>query len=65
MAASFAIFLVMSCGNTEGNGRAKITADWIKEENELAAHINKIYRTKHGRPSTCSTRRKCHTRCVP
>ena len=36
MAASFAIFLVMSCGNTEGNGRAGITADWIKEENKLA-----------------------------
>lgn len=48
MAASFAIFLVMSCGNTEGNGRAGITADWIKEENKLAAHINKICRTKPG-----------------
>ena len=46
MAAYFAIFLVMSCGNTEGNGRAEITADWIKEENKLAAHINKICRTK-------------------
>ena len=48
MAAIVAIYLVVSCGNTEGNGRTEITADWIKKENELAAHINKICRTKPG-----------------
>ena len=46
MAVFFAIFLVVSCENTEENDSAANKADRIKEENQMAAYINKICRTK-------------------
>ena len=46
MAVFFAIFLVVSCENTEENDSAANKADRIKEENQMVAYINKICRTK-------------------
>ncbi|MGM9732963.1 MAG: helix-turn-helix domain-containing protein [Prevotella sp.] len=47
MAVFIAIFLVMSCGNTEGKeNNAATKSDKVKEENQMAAYINKICRTK-------------------
>ena len=47
MAVFFAIFLVISCGNTEVKDNNDVTkSDRIKEENQMAAYINKICRTK-------------------
>lgn len=47
MAVFIAIFLVISCGNTEVKDNNDVTkSDRIKEENQMAAYINKICRTK-------------------
>ena len=47
MAVFIAIFLVISCGNTEVKDNNDGTkSDRIKEENQMAAYINKICRTK-------------------
>ena len=47
MAVFSAIFLVISCGNTEVKDNNDVTkSDRIKEENQMAAYINKICRTK-------------------
>ena len=47
MEVFIAIFLVISCGNTEVKDNNDVTkSDRIKEENQMAAYINKICRTK-------------------
>ena len=47
MAVFIAIFLVISCGNTEVKDNNDVTkSDRIKEENQMVAYINKICRTK-------------------
>ena len=47
MAVFIAIFLIISCGNTEVKDNNDVTkSDRIKEENQMAAYINKICRTK-------------------
>lgn len=46
MAVFIAIFLVISCENTEEKDSAVNKSDRIKEENQMAAYINKICRTK-------------------